>query len=150
MRVFHDAKGKFMLLVAEGQDEWKKLKDSLEPEKNEQHEAPIHEAPIPPGDYTLSAPDRDGWSTVLDEGPHKGRKINAFKARIGVVTRAMNMADKTGDLQNAEFGALILLNQAYLELCRVPVVDDSYPEAHHVYENALKTFLEACAHNGRV
>jgi hypothetical protein len=51
-------------------------------------------------------------------------------------------------LQNDEFDALIKLNYAYSGM--PAVVDDDYPEARHNYENALKTFLEACKNNGRI
>lgn len=54
------------------------------------------------------------------------------------------------DLQNAEFDALKKLAEEYEALCRVPVVDDYYPEARHYYETKMRAFIEAIRANGRL
>lgn len=51
------------------------------------------------------------------------------------------------DLQNAEFDALRKLRTAFDYLCRVPIVDDYYPEVRHRYECALDEFLTATLRN---
>lgn len=53
------------------------------------------------------------------------------------------------DLQNAEFDSLRDLAKEFEALCRVPVVDDYYPEARHYYETKLQTFMAALKANGR-
>jgi hypothetical protein len=50
-------------------------------------------------------------------------------------------------LQSNEFDRLNALIKAYNNL--PAVVDDDYPRMRHYYENALKTFLQACSDNGR-
>lgn len=49
--------------------------------------------------------------------------------------------------QTNEFDALDNLIKKYKAL--PAIVDDSYPEARHYYESAVKTFMEACKANGR-
>jgi hypothetical protein len=50
--------------------------------------------------------------------------------------------------QREEFNAMDELASAYRNL--PPVVDDSYPEARHRYDSALKAFLEKVKANGRL
>lgn len=50
-------------------------------------------------------------------------------------------------LQNAEFDALEKLIKAYDTLCKVPVVDNDYPEVRHYYESALRNFIDALKAN---
>jgi len=54
------------------------------------------------------------------------------------------------NLQNAEFDAVSRLAEKYKKLIQVPVVDDDYPEARHVYESAMKDLLVALKNNGRI
>ena len=51
-------------------------------------------------------------------------------------------------LQKDEFDTL---DELVKKLNALPaVVDDDYPEARHYYDSALRTFLRACAANGRL
>lgn len=51
------------------------------------------------------------------------------------------------ELQNAEFDALRELQKAFDNLCRVPIVDDYYPEVRDRYEGALDKFMTATLQN---
>lgn len=54
------------------------------------------------------------------------------------------------DRQNKEFNALTMLTKRWQQLQQVAVVDDDYPEYRHVYEGAMKDFIDAIRKNGRI
>lgn len=56
--------------------------------------------------------------------------------------------DKAFVAQKAEFDAVASLARTYNNL--PPIVDDSYPEARHYYERAVRELIIACTANGRI
>lgn len=51
-------------------------------------------------------------------------------------------------LQTAEFDAAAHLAEQYRRLTCTPIVDDDYPQVRFQYDQAVRSFLDACAANG--
>ena len=51
-------------------------------------------------------------------------------------------------LQTAEFDAAAHLAEQYRRLTCTPIVDDDYPQVRFEYDQAVRSFLDACAANG--
>lgn len=51
-------------------------------------------------------------------------------------------------LQTAEFNAAAHLAKQYHRLTMTPIVDDDYPQVRFEYDQAVRSFLDACAANG--
>lgn len=52
--------------------------------------------------------------------------------------------------QNKEFDAVDGLSKAFRRIQLTPIVDDDYPEIRFVYEQSIKTLIEALKQNGRI